>query len=384
MMSENNPTLRLEVDNPIQPLLFQPITFRGLALRNRVVVSPMAMYSANEGQIGDFHLVHLGRFALGGAGLVFMEATAVNAAGRITSGCAGLWDGPQVDALRRITSFLHAHGAAAGIQLVHSGFKGSSQKPWEGGGPLAKGAWQTVSPSEEPFDNGWPAPHALDEEEIQLLIEDFRTAAQRAAWAGFDVIELHCAHGYLLHAFLSPLSNRRTDQYGGSLENRMRFPLEVAQAIREVWPKDQPVFVRISAVDGVNIGWSIEDSVTFAQKLKVIGIDAIDCSSGGLRIDRSRQVPARSPGFQVPYAARIRRDADIPVIAVGLIRDANQAETILTEGHADLVALAREMLFNPNWAAQAAVELMGHSGWELWPQQFRYWLQRRTRQLAKN
>ncbi len=164
----------------------------------------------------------------------------------------------------------------------------------------------------------------------------------------------------------------------------MRFPLEVAQAIREVWPKDQPVFVRISAVDGVNIGWSIEDSVTFAQKLKVIGIDAIDCSSGGLRIDRSRQVPSRSPGFQVPYAARIRRDADIPVIAVGLIRDANQAETILTEGHADLVALAREMLFNPNWAAQAAVELMGHSGWELWPQQFRYWLQRRVRQLAKN
>ena len=374
-----------EIQTPASaPLLFQPLTLRSLTLRNRVVVSPMAMYSAVEGQTADFHLVHLGRFALGGAGLVFTEATAVNAAGRITEGCPGIWDDQQSIALKRITNFLHAHGAAAGIQLLHSGFKGSSQRPWEGGGPLAEGAWPTVSPSGDPFDKGWPAPHALSEGEIELLIEDFRAAARRALAAGFDVVELHCAHGYLLHAFLSPLSNRREDQYGGILENRMRLPLAVTRAVREIWPPDRPLFVRISAVDGIGIGWSIEDSVAFARELKAIGVDAVDCSTGGLRIDRERQVFARSPWFQVAYAARVRREAGIPVIAVGLIRQAAQAESILANGEADLVALAREMLFNPNWAAQAAVELRGSAGWALWPQQFRYWLERRVRQLGKS
>lgn len=368
---------------PSSPLLFQPLTLRGLTLRNRVVVSPMAMYSAIGGQTADFHLVHLGRFALGGAGLVFMEATAVNAAGRITPGCPGIWDDPQADGLKRVTDFLHAHGAAAGIQLLHSGFKGSSQRPWEGGTPLAEGAWPTISPSGEPFDRGWPAPHALSAHDIEWLIEDFRAAAERAVRAGFDVVELHCAHGYLLHAFLSPLSNRRQDQYGGTLENRMRLPLAVARAVREAWPPDQPVFVRISAVDGIGVGWSIEDSVAFARELKAIGIDAVDCSTGGLRIDREKQVPARDPGFQVPYAARVRREAGIPTIAVGMIRHAAQAEEILAGGDADLVALAREMLLNPNWAAQAAIELQGSAGWALWPQPFRYWLERRARQLGK-
>lgn len=365
------------------PLLFQPLTLRGVTLRNRVVVSPMAMYSAVEGQTADFHLVHLGRFALGGAGLVFMEATAVNAAGRITQGCPGIWSDHQIGALKRVADFLHAHGAAAGIQLLHSGFKGSSQRPWEGGGPLAEDAWPTVSPSRAPFDKGWPVPLALSESEIELLIEDFRAAARRSLMAGFDVVELHCAHGYLLHAFLSPLSNRREDQYGGTLENRMRLPLAVVRAVREIWPSDRPVFVRISAVDGVGVGWSIEDTVAFARELKAIGIDALDCSTGGLHIDREKQVPARSLGFQVPYAARVRREAGLPTVAVGMIRHPAQAESILANGDADLVALGREMLFNPNWAVQAAVELQGSAGWGLWPQQFRYWLERRARQLGK-
>lgn len=365
------------------PLLFQPLTLRGLTLRNRVVVSPMAMYSAAGGQTADFHLVHLGRFALGGAGLVFMEATAVNASGRITQGCPGVWDDAQASALARITDFLHAHGAAAGIQLLHSGFKGSSQRPWEGGAALGTAGWQTVSPSEEPFAEGWPAPQALSTDEIAALVEDYRAAARRVLAAGFDVVELHCAHGYLLHAFLSPLSNRREDGYGGSLENRMRLPLEVARAVREIWPADRPMFVRISAVDGIDVGWRVEDSIAFAKALAAIGVDVVDCSTGGLRIDRDSQVPARSPGFQVPYASRIRREAGVRTVAVGMIRDAAHAEQILANGDADLVALAREMLFNPNWAAQAAVELQGSTGWALWPQPFRYWLERRARQLGK-
>lgn len=365
------------------PLLFQPLTLRGLTLRNRVVVSPMAMYSAAGGQTADFHLVHLGRFALGGAGLVFMEATAVNAAGRITQGCPGVWDDAHVGALKPVTDFLHAHGAAAGIQLLHSGFKGSSQRPWEGGAALGTDGWQTVSPSEEPFAEGWPAPQALSTDEIALLVEDYRAAARRVLAAGFDVVELHCAHGYLLHAFLSPLSNKREDDYGGSLQNRMRLPLEAARAVREIWPADQPMFVRVSAVDGINVGWRVEDSVEFAKALAAIGVDVVDCSTGGLRIDRDSQVPARSPGFQVPYASRIRREAGVRTIAVGMIRDAAHAEQILANGDADLVALAREMLFNPNWAAQAAVELQGSAGWALWPQPFRYWLERRARQLGK-
>lgn len=363
--------------------LFAPLTLRGLTLRNRIVVSPMAMYSAAEGVAADFHLVHLGRFALGGAGLVFMEATAVSAAGRITPGCLGLWSDAQTDAARRIVDFLHAHGAAAGIQLVHSGFKGSSERPWAGGTPLKAGAWQTVAPSADPFDKGWPTPHALSELEIAGLIEDFRAAARKAAAISFDVIELHCAHGYLLHEFLSPLSNQREDRYGGSLENRMRLPLEIAEAIRSVWPAARPMFVRISAVDGVGVGWSVEDSIAFARALGRLGVDAVDCSTGGIRIERDKQVPARDPGFQVPYAARIRREAAVATVAVGMIRDSSQAEAIIAEGSADLVALAREMLFNPNWAAQAALELEGDSGWTLWPQQFRFWLERRARQLTR-
>lgn len=363
--------------------LFEPLTLRGLTLRNRIVVSPMAIYSADYGKTGDFHLVHLGRFALGGAGLVFTEAIAVSAEARITHGCAGLWHDDQAANLQRITDFLHQQGAAAGIQLLHSGFKGSSQRPWEGGAALRDDGWPTVSPTPEPFDRNWPNPHALTESEIDAVVHDYQRAAERGARVGFDVIELHCAHGYLLHSFLSPLSNKRQDRYGGTLENRMRLPLRVAEAVRAVWPQDRPMFVRISAVDGIGVGWAIEDSIAFAKALAARGLDAIDCSTGGLRIDRDKQVPARTPGFQAAYAARIRAEAGVRTIAVGLIREARLAEQILREGGADLIALAREMLANPNWPAQAARELSEGGGWGLWPQQFRYWLERRARSVGE-
>lgn len=372
---------------PPRPLLFEPLRLRGLTLKNRIMIAPMAMYSSSGGFSSDFHLVHLGRFALGGAGLVMTEATSVTKNGRITPGCNGLWRDAQVENLRRITKFLHDFDTAAGIQLGHSGWKGATRRPWHGGGPLTvedrdvrgEEPWETTSPSAEPFSPNWPTPHELTRGEIDHLIDAFRQAARRANEAGFDVIELHCAHGYLLHSFMSPLSNHRTDEYGGSLENRMRFPLRVAEVVREEWPSEKPMFVRISSVDGVEVGWNIEDSIVFAKKLRELGIDAVDCSSGGMNLPRDKQLSARSPGFQVPFAARIRREAQIPTIAVGLIRDTRQAQALLEAGEADLVALAREAIFNPNWGAQAAVELMPEHGWSTWPEPFGWWLERRAR-----
>jgi 2,4-dienoyl-CoA reductase-like NADH-dependent reductase (Old Yellow Enzyme family) len=373
------------------PKLFAPLTLRGLALKNRVVISSMSMYSSVEGFSDDFHLVHLGRFALGGAGLVMMEATAVTPEGRITHGCNGVWRDDQVPALRRITDFLHRFDCAAGIQLGHSGPKGSTQRPWHGNGPLgaadaaARGEsdWPVVAASPEPFDAGWIVPSALDESGMERLVEDYRQGARRVRDAGFDVVELHCAHGYLLHAFLSPLANKRKDAYGGSLENRMRFPLRVAEAVRAAWPEAKPMFVRISAVDGIGIGWSIEDSVIFAKALAARGIDAVDCSTGGMRLERAQVLESRKAGFQVPFAARIRREAGIATVAVGMIRDARQAEVIVAGGEADLVAIGREALVNPNWPALAALELEGDTAWRKWPAPFAWWLERRARALAK-
>ncbi len=371
------------------PRLFEPLSLRGVTLKNRIAVSPMSMYSSHDGFSDDFHLVHLGRFALGGAGLVFVEATAVNAQGRGTPGCNGLWLDAQVANLKRITAFLHRFGSAAGIQLFHSGWKGSTRRPWHGGTALNdedvasrdESPWPTVSASDEPFDRITPAPAALDEAALQDIIEDFRSATRRADEAGFDVVELHCAHGYLLHAFLSPLGNKRDDRYGGSLNNRMRFPLEVAEAMRAVWPQHKPMFARLSAVDGVGIGWSIDDSVAFAEALHERGIDLIDCSTGGIKLPRENNLVARAPGFQVGFAAQIRREAKVPTMAVGLILDARQAESILESGDADLVAIGREMLVDPNFAATAALDLEGEAGWRLWNNQFRWWLERRARQL---
>jgi 2,4-dienoyl-CoA reductase-like NADH-dependent reductase (Old Yellow Enzyme family) len=373
------------------PLLFEPITFRGVTLRNRIVVSPMAMYSSQDGFADDFHLVHLGRFALGGAGLVFIEATAITAQGRITPGCNGLWLDAQVPQLKRITDFLHRFGSAAGMQLAHSGWKGSTRRPWHGGTRLdaedgslrGEEAWPIVSVGDESFDGAAPGPTALAESDLLALLDEYRAAARRAIAAGFDVLEIHAAHGYLLHSFLSPISNRRDDRYGGSIENRMRFPLDVVATVRAEWPDDKPMFARISAVDGLDTGWAIEDSIVFAKALAARGVDLVDCSTGGMKLPRDKNLVARTPGFQVPFAARIRKEAQIATMAVGLILEPKQAEAILASGEADLVAFAREMLANPNFAAQAALELEGPSGWNLWSDRYRYWLERRAKTLKR-
>jgi len=347
----------------------------------------MSMYSSVDGFADDLHLVHLGRFALGGAGLVMMEATAVSPAGRGTSGCNGIWSDAHVGPLRRITDALHRSGSAAGIQLGHSGPKASSQRPWHGGGALTERdaqerneqPWPVMSSSSQPFDAGWPTPLALGAEDIDGIVEQFRLAARRSKEAGFDVIELHCAHGYLLHAFLSPLLNQRTDEYGGSLENRMRFPLRVVDAIREEFPLSLPIFVRVSSVDGINVGWSVDDSVVFAKELARREIDVVACSSGGAKLGKGQALVSRNPGFQVPFAEQIRKQAQVATIAVGLITEANHAEQILREGQADLIALGREMLFDPNWPLHAALELEGASAWARWPEQSGWWLERRAR-----
>lgn len=371
--------------------LFEPLALRGVTLKNRVVVSPMTMYSSHEGFTDDFHLIHLGRFALGGAALVFTEATAVNRTGRITAGCNGLWLSAHGTNLSRIVEFLHRCDCAAGIQLGHSGARGSTRRPWHGGSPLDRDdvaqrreySWPIVGVTDVPYDEGSPSPMRLDESDLELLVEDYRRATRLAHVAGFDVLELHCAHGYLLHSFLSPLTNSRDDAYGGSFANRTRFPLRIVAAVRSEWPVEKPLFVRISAVDGVDIGWSSEDSIAFARQLAARGVDAVDCSSGGMKLPRDKQVVSRTLGFQVPFAASIRKEAGIATVAVGLIVEPKQAETIISSGAADLVALARQALFNPNWAAQAALELTGKDGWRLWPDPFRWWLERRARTLEK-
>jgi len=346
--------------------LFTPLRLRDVEFRNRIFVSPMCQYSAEDGVPGDWHLVHLGSRAVGGAGLVLAEATAVAEDGRISPGCTGLWTDAQARAFAHIAEFVGAHGAVPGVQLAHAGRKASTALPWLGGGPLAPGdgAWQTVAPSAIPFGRGYTTPCELSSAEIAALVARFAEAASRAAGAGFRVVEIHMAHGYLLHEFLSPLSNRRTDDFGGTLENRARFPLLVAAAVRAAFPAALPVFVRISATDWVEGGWDLPQSVQLARWLRDAGVDLIDCSSGGLVPDA--KAPA-GPGFQVPFAATIRRDAGVPTAAVGLITEARQAEAIVAAGDADAVLLARQMLRDPYWPLHAALEL----GVELpWPNQY--------------
>jgi 2,4-dienoyl-CoA reductase-like NADH-dependent reductase (Old Yellow Enzyme family) len=341
--------------------LFTPLTLRGVTLRNRLTVAPMCQYSGTDGFIGDYHLVHLGRFALGGFGLVFVEATSVTPRGRISHGDVGLWSDDHVLGLARVVDFLHADGAVAGIQLAHAGGRASSLRPWDGGGPVTTGnarpgeaPWPTVSASAVPVGPGWPTPHALTREELGDVREAFVTATRRALVAGFDVVEVHAAHGYLLNQFLSPLTNRRDDEYGGSPEARMRFPLEVVEAVRAAWPEDKPLFVRVSSVDGSLDGVTVEDTVAFARELKARGVDMVDTSGGGLGDGWQHPI---GYGYQVPFAQRVRAEADIPTMAVGLIVDARQAEAIIASGAADLVAIAREAQDDPNFAVHAARDL---------------------------
>jgi 2,4-dienoyl-CoA reductase-like NADH-dependent reductase (Old Yellow Enzyme family) len=335
--------------------LFSPLTLRSITFPHRVFVSPMCQYSSEDGMPNDWHLVHLGSRAVGGAALVCVEASAVNPVGRITPWDAGIWSEAHARAWKPVADFIRRHGAVPAIQLAHAGRKASCAKPWDGGKPLApsQGAWQTLGPSAIAFGD-YPAPRAMTKEEIHATVRDFDQAARHALAAGFDVVEVHGAHGYLLHEFCSPLSNQRRDEYGGSFENRIRLPLEAARAVREVWPSDTPVLYRVSATEWAEGGWDLAQSIELARRLKALGIDMIDCSSGG-NIAHA-QIPL-SPGYQVPFAAAIRREAAIPTLAVGLITDPVQAEQIVALGEADAVCLARAMLRDPYWARHAAKAL---------------------------
>ncbi len=337
--------------------LFAPIALRGLELANRIVVSPMCQYTAQDGTVGDWHLMHLGQFAVSGAGLVFVEATGVEPEGRITPGCVGLYSDENEAGLARVVRFCRSYGnARLGLQLAHAGRKASSEVPWRGGRPLAAddGGWQTVAPSALPYTPGGPEPTALDGEGLARIKGAFVQAAERALRLDFDLIEIHAAHGYLLHQFLSPLSNRREDAYGGSLENRMRFPLEVFEAVRGAWPEDRPLGIRISASDWIEGGWDLAGSIALALALKERGCDFIDVSSGGLA---PAQAVEAGPGYQTGFAAEVKRLSGLTTIAVGLVTEPRQAETIVRSGQADLVALARMMLFNPRWPWHAAEAL---------------------------
>jgi 2,4-dienoyl-CoA reductase-like NADH-dependent reductase (Old Yellow Enzyme family) len=342
--------------------LFAPLTLRGVTLRNRIAVSPMCQYSSVDGLANDWHLVHLGSRAVGRAALVMAEATAVSARGRITPQDLGIWDDRHVEPLARVARFVRGQGAAAGIQLAHAGRKASTTPPWEGGKPLtpAQGGWAVGGPSPVPFAEGSPVPEALDEAGIREVIEEFRGAALRAVAAGFELLEIHAAHGYLLHSFLSPLSNRRTDRYGGSLANRTRLLLEVVEALRAAVPESMPLFVRISATDWVEGGWDVEQSVALARELRPRGVDVVDCSSGGA-VPQVR-IPV-APGYQVAFAERIRREAGVKTAAVGLITEPHQAEAIVRGGQADVVMLGRVLLRKPYWPLHAARALGAEIAW---------------------
>lgn len=347
-------------------ILFTPITIKSVTLKNRIVISPMCQYSATDGFANDWHLVHLGSRAVGGAGLIIQEATAISPEGRITHHDLGLWKDEQMERLKNIVSFVHQQGSHIGIQLAHAGRKASHALPWHGGKQLGKdhNAWQTVAPSSIPYLEETIAPTALTQDGINNVLHDFRKATVRALEIGYDVLEIHSAHGYLLHEFLSPLSNHRTDSYGGSFENRTRLLIDVVKEVKEYWPEHKPLFVRISASDWAEGGWSIEDAIRLSKELKQHGVDVIDCSSGGLV---PYQKIAFTPGYQVPFAERIKHEAQIATGAVGLITSAEQAEDILASGKADLILIARESLRNPYFPLASARQW----GEEVeWPDQY--------------
>ena len=381
-----------------QPVkLFETLTLRGCTLPNRIVVSPLCQYSAEDGLAQPWHFAHLSTFARGKAGLVFTEAAAVEARARITPRCLGIWNDAQAEALRPIVEFIDSMGCVPGIQLAHAGRKASTRAPFveKGGSPLnaedaARGdhPWQAVAPSALPVADGWPLPRELNHEDLAEIKAAFVDATRRALAIGFKVIELHMAHGYLLHSFLSPLANQRGDDYGGDIEARMRFPLEVAAAVRAAMPDEAPLFARISAVDGKQGGWTLDDSVLLCEQMSRLGVDVVDCSSGGIggaprfRSDDSGKPltsdSARTPGFQVPFARRLREQTDIKSMAVGVIIDPQQAEDILQSGGADLVALGRELMYDPFWPLHAAAALGVDPEFSMWPEQYAWAVDRRA------
>ena len=361
------------------PFLFRPLTIRAVTFRNRIILSPMCQYCAQDGHAGAWHFAHHGRFSLGGIGGALVEASAVTRDGRITPGCLGVYDDSQLPGLRQIVSIYHAQTIPVGIQLAHSGRKGSAAVPLKGAAPLDPSqAWETVSASAIAMMQGWPTPRALDERGIEDLIAAFAAAAARAVAAGFDFVEIHGAHGYLINSFLSPLGNHRRDRWGGeSLENRMRLALRVTEAIRNVLPQGMPLFYRTSSVDGIEGGVSLEDTVALARELRIRGTDLIDCSSGGITGPSGRALTQPSPGYLVPYARGVRSDAQISTMAVGLIVTAAQAEEVIASGSADLVALGRQLLDDPNFAYHAARELGHPRPFEVLPAAYAFFLERR-------
>jgi 2,4-dienoyl-CoA reductase-like NADH-dependent reductase (Old Yellow Enzyme family) len=364
--------------------LFQPFELRGLRLANRIVVSPMQTYSAPDAVATDWHRGHLARFALGGAGLVMVEATAVSPEGRSTYADLGLWNDEQAGCLAATVDAVRSCGAATGIQLQHAGRKASTSAPWNGFAPVPfEPGIEVLGPTGDPASEGGHTPRAIETADMDRLVAAYVEAARRADRAGFDLAEIHMAHGYLLHSFLSPLSNRRSDDFGGSLENRMRFPLRVVAAVRKAWPREKPLACRISSVDGVGVGWSLDDSLILAERLRELGVDLVDCSSGGMALPRKDMLVPRGPGFQVPFAARLRAEADIATIAVGGITDALQADAVVAGGKADLVAVGRQMLANPNWGLDAAEALLTDGCWDQWPIPFGWWLERRHRAASR-
>jgi 2,4-dienoyl-CoA reductase-like NADH-dependent reductase (Old Yellow Enzyme family) len=370
-MSQN--ATHTEPHLPQSARLLDPITIRGVTLRNRIAMSPMCQYSAVDGLVNDWHLVHLGSRASGGVGLVMVEATAVTPEGRISPSDTGIWDDHHIEPLARIARYVQSQGAVPGIQLAHAGRKASCEPPRLGGKPLAPdaGAWPVIGPSAIPFDVGSPVPQALDESGIETVVAAFEAAARRALTAGFRVIEIHAAHGYLLHEFLSPLSNQRTDSFGGSLENRIRLPLLAAERLRKLIPNELPLFLRISATDWTEGGWDLPQSIELAKHLHEVGVDLVDVSSGAL-VPRAK-IPV-APGYQVPLAHAIRHEAGIRTGAVGMISDPPQADAILVDGSADIVLIGRQLLREPYWAFRAYRELGGEPPW---PTPYGYAVQRR-------
>jgi len=375
-------------------MLFEPIRLRGVEARNRIVVSPMCQYSAQDGHVTDWHLVHLGKFAQGGAGIVFVEATAVERRGRITHGDVGIWEDAHIAGLSRVSKFIKENGAVPAIQLAHAGRKASMGRPWYGNGPLTDAdfkrgdkAWSTVAPTEAPIGADWIAPRAFRQGDFEVVLNAYREAVRRSHAAGFEILEVHAAHGYLLHTFLSPVSNLREDEYGGSsLENRMRFPLQVAAEVRKAWPERKPLFVRVSSIDDVEGGWSVEDTIAFAKKLKALGVDVIDCSSGGIlgsATAATKTLLQRVPGFQIPFAERVKKESGLQTMAVGLILTPEQAEEALVAGRADLIAIGREALYDPNWPLHAARAIGADPEYAMWPEQYGWWLTRRESALKK-
>ena len=372
-----------------RPLLFQPFRIRDLTLKNRLVVPPMVHYRAGPGSTcGIFHNVHLGRYALGGFGMVFVEATGVEEVGLINEHDLGIWNEAQVQSFKPLIAFMKGENTAIGIQLAHGGRKSSSQRAMDGMGPLTPeqikaGAklWQPVGPTSEPVADGWLTPRQLTTEECRAMVGTWARAARNAVAAGFDAIEIHTAHGYLLASFLSPISNTRNDEYGGDLRGRMRLPLEIVEAVRREMPDGMPLFVRVSAVDGAKDGWNMDDTVVFARELKSRGVDVIDCSSGGISGSATAAQVQRGLGLQVPYAERVRKEVGIASMAVGIILEAQQAESILQNGQADLIAVGRQSQFNPNIAHHWAHDLGINRKFEDWTPEYGWWLEKRVRTM---